>query len=145
MTNKSFGRYASSHQLHLPERFLALADSLKIAVLAFRNLQIVHEGNVRATRGTGLRTGDGLSIRFGTLYPTEAEMHPAFVETTDPIEALRREGKESRPLADLLTMIDDYLGEVIELIVLNRGSTPLSLYPGRQEPPVEPSASPSAS
>jgi hypothetical protein len=133
MTSTAFGPYADEHHLSLPDQFLSLADSLKVKVLDFRNQQIVHEGNVRATRGTGLRTGQGPSISIATLYPTKEEMDPErYAQTSDPIEALRREGMESRPIPELLATIDAYLAAVMELIELNRESTPLMLDAGRR-------------
>jgi len=107
---KTFDQYSQRKGLAKPEGFIELATDLGTHIAAFRNFQIVHETGLRAIRGTGWRAGEGARLTVSNLYPDPGEAH-----------------YETRPLGGLAEQVDDYLAAVIQVVILNRDHTPLSL------------------
>ncbi|TMD33781.1 MAG: hypothetical protein E6I89_16670 [Chloroflexi bacterium] len=110
---------AAQDRAVVPGALVPALQALRQDLSNFRNEHIVHDENLRSVRGTGFRTGEGARLTLVKLYPTGDELLP---ESRQP---------ESRPLADLERLIDDYLVAVTHLLGMNRERTAFQIDPSR--------------
>ncbi len=107
---KLFAGFADRKQLVVPHRFNELMTGMENAVIAFRNRHVAHSRDLRAMRATAFGSDEMPRLAISNLYPTAGDTQA-----------------DSRPLDDLLRVIDAYLTAVIEMVVLNRDRTGLIL------------------
>jgi hypothetical protein len=106
-------------------RLRTLAKDLGKLIGGFRSEQITHHKELRSIRATGYRTGEGPRVILSNLYPTVGDQQ-----------------YESKPLEELIATMDDYISEIMALLVVNRDRTALKRV-GTSAPPFDPAGKPS--
>jgi len=105
---KNFASYAGAKGLTLPPNYMMVAAALKRDISNYRDYEIEHEKSPRRMNATVFDEHGTMRLAATRLYPTEKDQQV-----------------ESKPLHDLARDINEYIGQVIELIKLNRSKTNL--------------------
>jgi len=107
---KNFGIYSATKKLRVPGGMPELSSSLKKDVSDFRDYEIAHEKSPRRVSGTVIGADGRTKLASINIYPTPNDRQV-----------------ESKNLDGLLTAIDAYIDELIELVTTNRHLTKLKL------------------
>lgn len=112
---KRFSKYSSLKGLKVSKSYIRISKSLKEEVSDFRDQHIAHHKNPRTVRITMLGKPKSASLLMSQIYPKDTEKQIQSVETEE-----------------LLDLINEYLLEVINLIVKNEHQTALTTLPAHK-------------
>jgi hypothetical protein len=107
---KNLISYATQKGLSLPSGFIALAGKLKTDISDYRDYEIAHEKSPRRMSATLLDNDGKMRIAGLNLYPTAKDRQI-----------------ETKKLHDLLSDIDSYIRQMIELMESNQEKTRLEI------------------
>jgi hypothetical protein len=105
---KNFPEFANRRKLEVPKDFIERANEMRNTISDFRDDHIAHKHNMRSGHGT-MFVLDGSSpprIMKNLLYPNEREIGAQQIE--------------SKPLTDLMSLLESYFSSVFVLIANNR-------------------------
>jgi hypothetical protein len=112
LTN-NYIRFASAKRIEYPAEFTTILAQLQEHISEYRNKQITHFKNPRSFKGTVFWENGETGIQTDYLYPNERE--------------LSRQVTRSKPISDLLQLMEQYLQKVIETVQQNREKTRFAL------------------
>lgn len=112
LTN-NYIRFATEKGIVYPTGFNTILSQLQEDISEYRNKQITHLKNPRSFRGTVFWENGETGIQTDYLYPNERE--------------LSRQVTRSKPISDLLQLMEQYLQKVIETVQQNREKTRFAL------------------
>lgn len=110
---KNYIRFATEKGIVYPTGFTTILSQLQEHISEYRDKQITHLKNPRSFQGTVFWENGETGIQTTCLYPNERE--------------LSRQVARSKPISDLLQLIDQYLQKVIETVQQNREKTRFAL------------------
>lgn len=110
---KNYIRFAAAKGIVYPAGFTTILSQLQKHISEYRDKQITHLKNPRSFKDTVFWENGETGIQTTYLYPNERE--------------LSRQVARSKPMSDLLQLIDQYLQKVIETVQQNRKKTRFAL------------------
>lgn len=107
---KNIGKYASQKNLEVNAELISVMASLKKNISDFRDYQIAHEKSPRTLRNSAIDAEGRAKMLLMQIYPKENE-----------------EQKESQSLEELFITINQYLGLIVDFLILNKDKTNLKV------------------
>lgn len=106
---KNYKHFAQTKGIANSDSLLKLAKGIKKKLTVYRNRQITHHWDPKTIKGTSFSGTGETGIATIRLYPNEKELSEKQVETIN--------------LPDLLSLLEEYCKEILEIVIKNRNKS----------------------